>query len=106
MILRNSIRAAVLATVAFALAVTLVKAGPELARTKPSLRAQSWNLEITARRQVTRAQVSGVFKNRTPQSKPSCAAPQNVGSHHVPTMGLGVPWFSPPLLLRSTSFSP
>ena len=105
MIPGSSIRGALLAVIAFALAATLVKAGPELARTKPSLRAQSWNLEITARRQVMRAQASGMFKNRA-QSKDCYAALQNVLSDPLPTTRLRVPWFSPSLLLRSTRFIP
>ena len=106
MILGKGIRAAVLATIAFALAATLVKAAPELSQTKPALRTQPWKLEIAARRPVMRPLASRVLKNNTPQSKHSCAAPQNVGSHHFPSTGLGAQWLSPSLLLRSTSFSP
>jgi hypothetical protein len=51
-------RTAVLAAIALALTATAVSARPEPVQTVPSLRAQSWNLEIATRRPAMRTRVS------------------------------------------------
>jgi hypothetical protein len=66
-------RTAVLAAIALALTATAVSARPEPVQTVPSLRAQSWNLEIATRRPAMRTRVShGELKTKTlVQSQPS-----------------------------------
>ena len=108
MILSSNIRGAVVAAIALALAATSVYAGPEPVRTALSLRAQSWNHEITARRLVMRAQVSqSELKTRTPVAKQFCAvSPQVSFAHPLCLAGSPTQWLSRSLLLRDDSFSP
>ena len=97
-----------MAAIAVALAATSVYAGPEPVQTVLSLRAQSWNLEITARRPVMRAQVSqSELKTRTPVEKLFCAvSPQVSFAHPLCVAGSPTQWLSRSLLLRGHSFSP
>jgi len=98
----------VVAAIALALTATSVYAGPESVRTALSLRAQSWNHQITARRPAMRAQVSqSELKTRTPVTKQFCAlSPQVSFAHPLCVAGSPSQWLSRSLLLRGHSLSP
>jgi hypothetical protein len=68
-----------LAVIALAMTATAVYAGPELVQSAPLLRAQSWNLDIAARRPPMRAQVSQALKTRTPVAQQFWVASPHVG---------------------------
>jgi hypothetical protein len=101
-------RGAVVAAIAVALAATSVYAGPEPVQTVLSLRAKSWNLQITARRPVMRAQGSqSELKTRTPVAKQFCAVSSQVGfAQPLCVAGSPTQRLSRSLLLRGHSFSP
>jgi hypothetical protein len=95
-----------LAVIALALTATAVYAGPELVQSAPSLRAQSWNLDIAARRPPMRAQVSQALKTRTPVAKQICAALPQVGfALHLRAAGSSSQLVSQSPLRRGRSFT-
>jgi hypothetical protein len=78
MILGSSIRAALLATIAFTLTATAVSAGNQQFRIAAAFRAPAWNLEITAKRPDMRALGSqGELRTRTPVAKQLCGVSPN-----------------------------
>lgn len=100
-------RTAVLAAIALAVTATVVSARPEPVQTAPSLRAQSWNLEIAARRPAMRARVShGELKTKTLVAKHFCPVLPHVGlAHRLRVAGSPPQWLSRSLL-RSQRFTP
>src|ERR1700692_4835067 len=103
----SNIRGAVVAAIALALTATSLYAGPEPVQTALSLRAQSWNHEITSRRPAMRAQVSqSELKTRTPVAKQFCAVTPVRFAYPLCVAGSPSQWLSRSLLLGGHSFSP